>query len=135
MSTIYTFHREVTALLTPAAGDRIMTADVSTNSTAPTKKDMTFTVLAACLAGGATTDTVGLYGAAGVDQGTFTATCLTANTTNPTFSASNTGAGVFGFSSSTVALAYVARVQQMQADIDSLMQKINSTGLVSIAGL
>src|SRR5512143_1409168 len=125
MSTIYTYHRELATLVTPAAGDRIITADVSTNATSPTKKDMTFTVAKAAIAGGATTDVVGLYGAAGVDQGTFTGTCITANTTNPTFSASNTGAGVFGFSSSTVALAYVARIQQMQVDIDNLMQKIN----------
>src|SRR5512143_2168093 len=135
MSTIYSFHRECTALVTPAAGDRIMTADVSTNATHPTKKDMTLTVLSAICGGGATTDVVGLYGAAGVDQGTFTATCLSANTTNPTFSASNTGAGVFGFASSTVATAYVTRIKQMQANIDTLMAKINSTGLIAISGL
>src|SRR5512143_2409988 len=112
MSTIYTFHRELASLATPAAGDRMLTSDVSTNSTHPTKKDMTLTVLGAACAGGTTADVVGLYGAAGVDQGAFTATCLSANTTNPTFSASNTGAGVFGFSSSTVAIAYVTRVKQ-----------------------
>lgn len=135
MSTIYTYHRECATLATPAAGDRILTADVSTNATHPTKKDMTFTVLAAALAGGATTDKIGLYGAAAVDQGSFTATCLTANTTNPTFSASNTGAGVFGFASSTVALAYVTRIKQIQANLDTLMAKIDSTALVAITGL
>jgi hypothetical protein len=56
-------------------------------------------------------------------------------TTNPTFSASNTGAGVYGFSSSTVATAYVTRIQQMQVDFDTRMAKINSTGLVNITGL
>src|SRR5512143_1152631 len=120
MSTIYTFHRECDSLTTPAAGDRIMTADVSTSATHPTKKDMTLTVLNTLLGGGATTDIVGLYGVTGADQGTFTATCLSANTTNPTFSAS-TGAGVWCFPSSTVATAYVTRVKQMQANIDTLM--------------
>lgn len=135
MSTIYTFHRECATLATPAAGDRILTADISTNSTYPTKKDMTLTVMGSAARGTGATDLIGFYGVTPVDQGTMTATCLTANTTNPTFSASNTGAGVFGFSSSTVATAYVTRVQQMQADLDTLMQKVNSTGLVSISGL
>ena len=135
MSTIYTFHRECASLATPAVGDRIMTADISTNSTAPTKKDMTLTVVKSAARGTATTDLIGFYGVTPVDQGTMTATCLTALTTNPTFSASNTGAGVFGFSSSTVATAYVTRIAQMQVDLDTLMAKINSTGLVNVTGL
>lgn len=135
MSTIYTFHRECASLATPAAGDRILTADISTNSTHPTAKDMTLTVWGGAARGKATTDLIGFYGATPVDQGTMTATCLTALTTNPTFSASNTGAGVFGWSSSTVATAYVTRVQQMQADLDTLMARINSTGFVNITGL
>jgi len=135
MSTIYTFHRECASLATPAAGDRLLTADISTNATSPTSKDATFTVIRTACRGVAATDLIGFYGATPVDQGTMTATCLTALTTNPTFSASNTGAGVFGFSSSTVANAYVTRVQQMQADLDTLMGKVNSTGIVNITGL
>jgi hypothetical protein len=135
MSTIYTFHRECASLATPATGDRIMTADISDNASHPTAQDMTLAIVKSAARGTATTDLIGFYGATPVDQGTMTATCLTALTTNPTFSASNTGAGVFGFSSSTVATAYVTRIQQMQVDFDTLMGKINSTGLVNITGL
>ena len=42
---------------------------------------------------------------------------------------------VFGFGSSTVAKAYVKRVSQIQADLETLMGKIDSTGLLSIAGV
>ena len=135
MSTIYTFHQELAALATPAAGDRILVADVSTNSSFPTKKDMTLTVLGSACRGSGATDLVGFYGATPIDQGTMTATCLSANTTNPTFSASNTGAGVFGWSSSTAATAYVTRIQQMQADLKTLVQKFESTGLLAVAGV
>lgn len=135
MSTIYTFHRECASLATPATGDRIMTADVSTNATHPTAKDITLAIVKTAARGVATTDLIGFYGASPVDQGTMTATAITALTTNPTFSASNTGAGVFGFGSETVANAYVTRVTQMQADLDTLMARVNSTGLVNITGL
>ncbi len=65
----------------------------------------------------------------------MTATCLTALTTNPTFSASNTGAGVYGWASSTEAAAYVTRVGQMQVDLTTLMARFESTGLLAIAGV
>lgn len=135
MSTIYTFHRECASLATPAAGDKILTGDISVNANAPKSKDMTLTVWGAAAKGKTTADLLGFYGATPVDQGTFTATCLTALTTNPTFSASNTGSGVFGWSSSTNAEAYVARIAQMQVDLDTLMAKIDSTGFVNITGL
>jgi hypothetical protein len=137
MSTIYTFHRELASLATPAVGDRILTADRSTGTAngGPTKKDMLLSVVKTAARGTGTADLIGFYGASPVDQGTMTATAVTALTTNPTFSASNTGAGVFGFASSTVAVAYVTRVTQMQADIDTLMARVNSTGLVNITGL
>jgi hypothetical protein len=135
MSTIYTFHRELASLATPAVGDRILTADVSTNSSDPTSKDMTLTVVKTAAKGTASTDLVGFYGVTPVDQGTMTATCVTALTTNPTFSASNTGAGVFGFASSTEAAAYATRVGQMQVDLDTLMARVDSTGIVNITGL
>lgn len=134
MSTIYTFHKEVATLASPAAGDRIMTADRSTNATSPTKKDMTLTVLGSACKGTSTSDLIGFYGATPVDQGTMTATAVTALTNNPTFSASNTGAGVFGFSSSTEALAYTVRVSQMQVDLDALIDRIESVGLLAVTG-
>jgi hypothetical protein len=135
MSTIYTFHRECASLATPAAGDKLLIADISVNATDPKSKEIAISVTKAAGRGVDATDLVGFYGAAPIDQGTMTATCLTALTTNPTFSASNTGAGVFGFSSSTVANAYVTRIKQMQADLDTLMGKVNSTGFVNITGL
>jgi hypothetical protein len=96
---------------------------------------MTLTVVKTAAKGSGATDLVGFYGVTPVDQGTMTATCVTALTTNPTFSASNTGAGVFGWGSSTVAAAYVTRVGQMQVDLDTLMARVNSTGFVNITGL
>ena len=136
MSTIYTFHRELASLATPAAGDRILVADVSTGVGAAvgTKKDMTLTVAGGAAGGNATTDLVGFYGATPVDQGAMAATCITALTTNPTIS-SSTATAAYGWASSTVATAYVTRIQQMQADLDTLMAKVNSTGLINITGL
>jgi hypothetical protein len=133
MSTIYTFHREL-ANVTPVAGDRILTADISTNANDPTSKDMTLTVWGAAARGKATTDLLGFYGATPIAQQSFTATCLTALTTNPTFSAT-TGAGVYGFASSTAAAAYCKRVMQMQVDLETLMGAVDSTALVSITGM
>lgn len=137
MSTIYTFHRELASLATPAVGDRIMTSDVSTGTShgGRTKKDITLTAVKAAARGVSAAGLVGFYGATPIAQQSMTATCITALTTNPTFSASNTGAGVFGFSSSTVATAYVTRIQQMQADFDTFMACVNSTGFVNITGL
>jgi hypothetical protein len=135
MSTIYTFHRECASLATPATGDRLMTGDISDNASHPSANDITLAVVKSAARGVSSADLIGFYGASPVDQGTMTATAITALTTNPTFSASNTGAGVFGFASSTEAVAYVTRVTQMQADLDTLMAKVNSTGLVNITGL
>lgn len=134
MSTIYTFHRELASLATPAAGDRLLVADISTNSTDPTSKDMTLTVVGGAMGGNATTDLVGFYGATPIDQGAMAATCISALTTNPTIS-SSTATAAWGWASSTVATAYVTRIQQMQADLDTLMAKVNSTGLINITGL
>ena len=136
MSTIYTFHRELASLATPAAGDRIPVADISTGSadSGRTKKDMTLTVWGGAAGGNATTELLGFYGATPVDQGTFTASCISALATNPTIS-SSTATAAFGWASSTVASAYVTRIQQMQADLDTLMAKVNSTGLINITGL
>lgn len=134
MSTIYTFHRECTALATPAAGDRILTADISTNANDPTSKDMTLTVWGSAARGKTTADLLGFYGATPIAQQSFTATCTTALADTSGWIAT-TSSAVFGFASSTVANAYVARVQQMQADIDTLMAKVNSTGFINITGL
>jgi hypothetical protein len=105
------------------------------DASAGLKKDITLANVAAGFRGGTTGDLVGFYGTTKVNQGTMTATALTALTTNPTFSASDTGAGVFGFASSTAALAIVKRMSQVQADLELLMTAVDSTGLVAIAGV
>ncbi len=126
MSTIYTFHNEMTSLTTPATGDRLLVNDASASA----QKDMTLAVMSTAALAGTSTGYVGLYGASAVQQGSFTATATAAIATNPTFSASNTGAGVFGFASSTVMTAYVTRIQQMQTDLDTLIDRCQSTGLI-----
>jgi tRNA A37 threonylcarbamoyladenosine synthetase subunit TsaC/SUA5/YrdC len=50
-----------------------------------------------------------------------------------TISVANT-ATVYGFGSSTVAKAYVKRMAQIQDDLENLMAKIDSTGLINITG-
>ncbi len=44
-------------------------------------------------------------------------------------------AGVWAFASSTEALAQVARAKQAQTDLATLMQRIESTGLLNIAAI
>ena len=129
MSTIYVFDDELSALATPASGDKLLISDVS----AGTKKTVTCGELLGLLHGEATTDTIGFYGVTAVNQGTMTATALTAIGTT-TLSAANTSV-VFGFASSTAGAALVARVGQLQVDLETLMNRIDSVGLVAISGL
>lgn len=74
-------------------------------------------------------DKVGFYGTtpiaqpASASQGAVTITATTALTA-ATISAANSS-GVFGFSSQTVANAYVARVKQMQVDIEAVGVLLN----------
>lgn len=81
-----------------------------------------------CL-GTASTEKVGFYGTtpatqpASASQATYTVTATTALAT-ATMSAANTSV-VFGFSSSTVAQAYVARIKQMQVDVEGLGVLLN----------
>ena len=129
MSTIYVFDSEVDALVTGATGDKLLVADVS----AGTKKAITIGNLQTVISGASASSTLGFYGVTKVNQGTMTATAVTALAT-ATISAANTSV-VWGFASSTVANAYVARTDQMQVDLDTLMAKIHSTGLLAISGL
>ena len=128
MSTIYVFDDELSALATPASGDKLLVSDVSTG----TKKTVTCGELIGLIRGEATTDTVGFYGVTAVNQGTFTATALTAIGTT-TLSVAFTG--IFGFASSTAGNALITRVDQMQVDLQLLMARIDSTGLLAIAGV
>ena len=126
MSTIYSWAAEHGADATGQARDYTLIFDTSAGRT---KK----ATLSSVFLGQGPTRVIGFYGETGVDQGTMTATALTALAT-ATISAANTSA-VFGFGSSTVAKAYVKRMSQIQADLETLMGKIDSTGLLSIAGV
>jgi hypothetical protein len=126
MSTIYVWDEETSADTTGSALDYALIYDVSAGRTKKVR-------LGSVAFGGSATGTLGFYGVTAVDQGTFTGTALTALTA-ATISAANTSS-VFGFGSSTVAKAYVKRMAQIQADLETLMGKVESTGLVAIAGV
>lgn len=130
MSTIYVFNDELPALVTAANADVLLIHDASTGL----KKDVTVSNLATAIMGAAASNVIGFYGTTKVNQGTMTATALTALTTNPTFSASNTGAGVFGFASSTAATAIITRMDQAQVDLAALIARVESTGLIAVSG-
>ena len=129
MSTIYVFNEEIPSLTTRADGDKLLVHDASTGL----KKTITLSNVQNTILGNTSADTLGFYGVTKVDQGTMTATCLTAIGTT-TISAGN-AAGVWAFVTSTSALALVKRVSQCQADLETLMNRVHSTGLLAIAGL
>lgn len=131
MSTIYAWRDEVASLATPTTTDVMLVHDASAGK----PKYITLANIAAGMRGNAATELVGFYGVTKVNQGTMTATAVTALTTNPTLSASNTGAGVFGFASSTAGAAIVTAVTEIQADLETLLGLVDSTGLVSVAGV
>lgn len=110
---------------TGAAGDWCLVYDTSTGRTKKAR-------LVSAVTGDAS-KVIPFYGETGVDQPTMTATALTALAT-ATISAANS-ATVFGFGSSTVAKAYVKRMSQIQADLETLMGKVDSTGLLAISGV
>jgi hypothetical protein len=126
MSTIYSWTAEMGADTTGAAGDWVMVYDTSAGRTKKAR-------LSSLVNRSDPAAVIGWYGEAGVNQGTMTASALTALAT-ATISAANS-ATVFGFASSTVAIAYAKRMSQIQADLETLMGKIDSTGLIDIAGV
>lgn len=130
MSTIYVFDEEVSALTTVVSGDIVLLHDAS----AGTKKYATLANLAKGVLGDAATDTIGFYGATPINQGTMTATAVTALAT-VTIEIATASSATAGFANSTVAKALALRVPQLQVDLDTLMAKIDSTGLISITGL
>lgn len=82
--------------------------------------------------GQSATDLVGFYGATAVAQPAQTLSATTALTATVVFSEAKTGMWAFG--SSTVAAAYVTRVRQMQADLETLMGKLETLGLLAVTG-
>jgi hypothetical protein len=129
MSTIYVFNDEMASLTTVANADVLLVHDAS----AGLKKDITVSNIATAVFGAAAANVIGFYGVTKVNQGTMTATCLTAVGVT-TISAANTNT-VYGFSTSTAAKALVKRTAQIQDNLEILMARIDSTGLVAIAGV
>ena len=129
MTTLYVFDEQLPALTTRADGDKLIIHDASTKL----KKVITLSNVQNAILGNTSADTLGFYGVTKVDQGTMTATCLTAIGTT-TLSAGN-AAGVWAFVTSTSAAALVKRVSQCQVDLETLMNRVHSTGLLAISGL
>jgi len=131
MSTPFVFSDELPTLLSPAATDILLVWDTS----AGLMKRVTVSAADALVdaRGTAASTIVGFYGETGVNQGTQAATAITALAT-ATMSAGN-AAGVWAWASSTEATAFVTRMKQAQADLGTLMARIDSVGVVSIAGV
>jgi hypothetical protein len=131
MSTPYVFSDELPELLTVAGNDIIMIWDTSTGL----MKRCTVSAAEAIVdaRGTATSTVVGYYGATGVNQGTIAATAITALAT-AVISAGN-AAAVWAWASSTEAIAFVTRAKQGQVDLENLMARVDSIGLVAIAGV
>lgn len=122
MSTIYVWTSELSADTTGASADYVMYYDTSAGTTKKCR-------LGALPYG----ENMAFYGATAIDQPTMTATALTALATATVSAANSTG--VYGFASSTVGAAYIKRMSQIQADLELLMARIDSTGLVNIAAV
>lgn len=131
MATPYVFANELPTLNTVSAGDILLVWDTS----AGLMKRVTVSVADALVdaRGAAASTVIGYYGATGVNQGDQAATAITALAT-ATMSAGN-AAGVWAWASSTEATAFVTRAQQAQTDLETLMARIDSVGLVSIEGV
>jgi hypothetical protein len=126
MSTIYTWATENTADGTGQGQDWTLVFDTSTGRT---KK----ATLSSVFLGQSPERVIGFYGETGVNQGTMTATALTALSTSVATDAVTTTS--FGFGNSTTAKATVKRLSQIQADLEVLMGKLDSTGLFGISGV
>lgn len=133
MSTPFVFSDELPEIYTVAPTDIVMLWDTSAGLMKRATVSAVKTVIAPAVTGGAATTVIGFYGATGVDQEAFTATAITALTT-AVISAGN-AAAVWAWATSTAALEFVARAQQAQVDLKNLMSKLDSVGLVTIAGV
>ncbi len=133
MSTMYVFSDEVPTLNTVATNDIVLLYDTSAGLMKRATVTAVGTVVKALARGSAATSLVGFYGVTAIDQGTMTATNVTALAT-AVMSAGN-AAGVWAWASSTDAAAYVTRMKQAQTDLATFAAKVESTGLLSIAGV
>ena len=131
MATPFVFAEEVPTLLSVAADDLLLIWDTSVSL----MKRCTVSAADAIVDARGTADTtvVGFYGETGVNQSTQAATAITALAT--AVISAGKAAAVWGWASSTEAKAFVARAEECQTDLELLMRRINSTGLVAISGL
>ena len=128
MSTIYSWAAEQVADTTGAAGDWLLVYDTSTGRTKKARISSVFL-------GQGPERVFGFYGETGVNQGTMTASALTALASAATIITDAASTAAWCWDSSTVAKAYVKRLSQIQVDLEALMGNIDSTGLISISGL
>lgn len=85
------------------------------------------------LFGQSASDPIGFYGlATPIVQPTMTEAALTALSTTAVLSAVDTGK--WAWSSSTVGKAYVIRTRQMQADLKTLIAKVEALNLIAVSG-
>ena len=132
MSTPFVFSEELPALLSVASDDIVLVWDTS----AGRMKRCTVAAVDAIVdaRGTASSTVVGFYGATGVDHGTIAATAVTAIATAGVFSAGKNNSR-WAWASSTECQAFMTRSKQCQADLKTLMQLVNSTGLVAISAV
>jgi hypothetical protein len=133
MSTPYVFSDELPSLNSVAAADIIMIWDTSTGLMKRCTVSAAQAVVLPLIVGGAQASVVGWYGETGVNQGTMAAAALTALAT--AVISAGKAAAVWGWASSTEAKAFVSRAAQAQADLETLMTKLDAVGLVSVAGV
>ena len=133
MATPYVFSDELPALASVAAADIIMIWDTSAGRVKRCTVSAAQGVVAPLVYGGAAASVVGWYGETGVNQGTMADSAVTALTTAAI--SAGKAAGVWGWASSTEAKAAITRAAQAQRDLELLMAKVNSVGLVAIDGV
>ena len=133
MATTFVFDDEVPALATASAGDIVMLWDTSAGVFKRSTLSQVYAYTSAVARGSASSTVVGWYGETGVNQGTQAATAITALAT-ATISAGN-AAGTWAWATTTAAHEFCRRAKQAQVDLETLMAKIDSTGLVAIAGV
>ena len=133
MATPYVFAEEVPTLNTVAQNDIVLLWDTSAGLMKRSTVSAAQGLVTPLVVGGAAASIVGWYGATGVNRGTQAATAITALAT-ATISAGK-AVGVWAWASSTEAKAFVARAQQCQTDLKTLMDRVNSVGLVAIDDL
>lgn len=133
MATPYVFADELPSLQTVAQNDIVLVWDTSAGLMKRCTVSAVQGIIRPLAVGGAAASVIGFYGETGVNQGTIAATAVTALTA-AVISAGKSNSR-WGFSSSTAGKAFVARAQQAQTDLKTLMQRLNSTGLVAISAL